>query len=159
MARQNAELVLAAAREELVKADGKASFLLATCGVVFGALLAAPPDGAWTPRVLATPANWVWWAGMAAASAGVGALVYTIYPRTGRQGTARISCFVDVLDAQDRDIIVAFSRTDLVLLLDQIRRISQIARRKYTGIKLAIWLLSAAALCCVAALLANRMFS
>jgi len=67
-----AETMLREAREELSRADGKSSLLLAAVGVVVGAVAAAVVAGEWSPFDLSPFIQWLWWAGN---GAGIGSLV------------------------------------------------------------------------------------
>jgi MFS family permease len=73
--------LLADTREELTRADSKASLLLAAAGVILGALIAGLAGSNWTPLDLDSRIQWIWWLGVAAAAAGVLAIAASVYPR------------------------------------------------------------------------------
>jgi hypothetical protein len=63
--------MLVEAREELNRADGKASIPLAAFGVAAGVFAAAILGGDWTPRDLNRPWEAIWWVGCAIFAAAV----------------------------------------------------------------------------------------
>jgi len=73
--------LLADTREELTRADSKASLLLAAVGVILGALIAGLAGSNWTPLALDSRIQWAWWLGVAAAVAGVLSIAASVYPR------------------------------------------------------------------------------
>src|SRR4051794_39744612 len=73
--------LLAETREELTRADSKASLLFAAFGVVLGALLAGVISHKWQPADLAPVATVVFWFGAALAVGGVLGLGYAVWPR------------------------------------------------------------------------------
>jgi hypothetical protein len=60
-------------REELGRADGKASILLSAVGVVVSVLLAGAISRDWNPTQLAS-CEWLWWLGTLSGTAAIGAL-------------------------------------------------------------------------------------
>jgi hypothetical protein len=72
--------LLTDARDELNRADSKASLMLAAIGVIIGALIAGLAGSKWTPMTLDASAQAVWWAGVAAAAAGVFWIAASVYP-------------------------------------------------------------------------------
>lgn len=163
-AAEHAKVVLAAAREELTRADGKASVLLASAGVVIGALTAALLAGTWDPSDLWNGIEWVWWVGVASAAVAVGALGYAVYPRTTYRGTipGTIAYFGDVVATPRRRLEARLQSTGAnghVALLDQLVAVSVIVDRKYRALQLALWCLAVAGLACVSAVLVSRIAS
>lgn len=76
------EALLAETREELQKADAKASILLAATGIAFSALLAAAGAGTWSPEKLHHgDARLAIWCSLALALAGVCILGGAVIPR------------------------------------------------------------------------------
>lgn len=77
-----AEVLLKETREEVVRADAKASMLFGVGGVAFGVITAAllSQDG-WEPGDLAGYWDKAWWAGAAAALAALVLLGTAVYPR------------------------------------------------------------------------------
>lgn len=74
--------ILREAREELARADGKASILLAAIGVVIGAIFAAILGGSWRPHHLDNNIEWLWWVGAVVGLAGATVFGSAVFPRT-----------------------------------------------------------------------------
>lgn len=137
-------------RQELDRADAKATTLLAGLGVGVGAALAGIFAGAWSPRDLLILGAIGWWIGSATALMGVLQLVYAVYPRTtppveGRPVPA--AYYGDIVDAHDKkmdvsDKIRQAGAREFDALADQILQISLIVRKKYKGIRRGIWWVS-----------------
>lgn len=154
--------LLAEIREEVDRADKKAQTLLAGSGVAIGALLAGLIAGRWSPFELANSVEWLWWAGVIAASGGVSILALAVYPRTRRRGPEKpmtISYFGDVAKfattAELKKALTRSSTASLDRLADQIRQVSFIVNRKYRLIQKGIWLLLLAATFCSTSVLIN----
>src|SRR5215216_5048493 len=73
--------LLAESREELARADGKASMLLSALGVAVGVIAAALLAGGWSPDRLDHGYRIVWWAGLGFAAGGSLALCLAVWPR------------------------------------------------------------------------------
>lgn len=92
-----AKLLLSETREELTRADGKASLLLAALGIGLSAILGAILAGSWTPFVLLRPYEAIWWAGSAFAGVSLLCLCLAIFPKIAhKSGTGAITYFGDV---------------------------------------------------------------
>ncbi|MHC6592509.1 Pycsar system effector family protein [Arthrobacter sp. C152] len=143
--------LLTETREELVRADNKASILLAASGVALGALLAAILGGDWTPFQLDVRIQWLWWVGSASAAVAVYWLGSAVYPRIRAKGPRPevVAYYGDVVDARDRErvaeLIEASSINPKDRFLDQIIQISNTVQTKYLAIRKAMWYLSLAA--------------
>lgn len=157
------EWLLKDAREELVRADNKASLLLSATGVGVGALLAALLARAWAPSSLVGVAQWMWWLGAMGIAFAVCQLGVAVYPRT----TARSRHAADVV-AYYADV-VRIGRTGLAdhvskeatedALLDQLSSISEIVFTKYRLIQRALWGLALGALIILTSLGTNSVLS
>ncbi len=78
--------ILLAARDELVRADAKATTLFATSGVAVGAVLTGLLSGQWSPsRIHGGLAQGIWWLGAAAAGVALVCLAAAMHPRTRRR--------------------------------------------------------------------------
>jgi hypothetical protein len=76
------EALLSETREELQRADAKASILLAATGIAFSALLAAAGAGTWTPEKLQHgDARLAVWCSLALGLVGIGVLGSAVKPR------------------------------------------------------------------------------
>lgn len=147
VARQYAMSLLSEARDELTRADLKASILLAASGVGASSILAGMISSTWSPLLLRTPWNLIWILGACLGLAGIGALAWAIYPRTsrGRDDEGQLFYFrqaagvrsVEELTAELRkSSLDAFRRS-----ADQLWRVSQVVSSKYRGVRVGIWLL------------------
>lgn len=76
------QVLLSEAREELGRADGKVSVLLATVGVAASVVAGAIVAGRWSPAHLVIWAQALWWLGVAATAVGIAALASALVPRT-----------------------------------------------------------------------------
>jgi len=84
------EALLAETREELQKADTKASILLAASGIALSALGAAIGAGTWSPsRLTHHDAQWCVWAAIIVATAGLCFLGAAVLPRLRPREMAR----------------------------------------------------------------------
>ncbi|MCX4235794.1 Pycsar system effector family protein [Streptomyces ortus] len=96
---RDAQLVrtlLAEAREELLKADNKAGFLLASMGAALTALLGVILGGAIEPRGYAVVSQILLWAGCVTCFVSLVQLGLAVTPRVGRPHHARAHYFGDV---------------------------------------------------------------
>ena len=73
--------LLAESREELARADGKASMLLSALGVIVGVIAAALLAGDWSLDRLDHPYRIIWWVGLGLTAAGSLALCLAVWPR------------------------------------------------------------------------------
>lgn len=137
--------LLVEVREELARADTKASILLAVVAIVLGFAASNPPTAAPAPGVvLATLWLWTWWAGLALTLCGTGLLISAVYPRTGHARTpaGRVYFFGDAKPFTDREAlreaVEATSRGELDRVVDQLFVLSASVARKDRLIQLAI---------------------
>jgi|KBSSwiStaDraftv2_1062776.scaffolds.fasta_scaffold737861_2 hypothetical protein len=150
--------VLAATREELVRADAKATTLFATTGVAVGALLSGLLSGQWSPlRLQAGAPAWLWWAGAAATVAALTALAGAMYPRTrrSRARTDVAAYFGDVVRIGRDELDRALAVPDTAVVVDQVYEISVIVARKYALIKMALVLTALSVALFITAVLLN----
>lgn len=150
-----ARLLLRETREELNRADGKASILLAAAGVVVGALLAAAFAGRWHPLHLEPQARALSVLAMMAAAYAVGRLGLAVWPSIvhpkdgallfwghalSESGDSRGE-HLDHLRAQ----IMKEARDPLARAVDQLHVVGTIVDRKYGHIRHALVALGMAA--------------
>jgi Pycsar effector protein len=139
-------------REELVRADGKASILLAAAMIVLGALLAAVVAGDWSPsQMSSTFWEMICWAGILAGLAGVAALGAAVFPRVKHSenkdsvrffgDAARMRSAEDLHRSVKQDVAAGVDRT-----ADQLLQISKIVTKKYRLIQAALVLFAIGAL-------------
>lgn len=155
--------LLTATREELVRADNKASLLLAAAGVAVGATVAGLISRDWSPFTLENRIEWLWWLGAGSAVYGLWCLGSAVYPRTRRRGAAPgvIAYFEDVNAYAGRpraELVAALDRTaerEQDRWIDQLVQVSDIARLKYNRLAQAMWALPIAAVLCTASVIGN----
>jgi hypothetical protein len=142
-----AERVLAWGREELTRADTKASILLAGSVAVIAAVVAGVVAGGWTPTELTRWRELVWWAATVAAGLAVLLLAAAIYPRTMRRNgrPQAIAYYGDVVALKDRNelrtALERSARRDMDRLIDQVYQVSRIVKRKYRLLASGMWVL------------------
>lgn len=145
------------AREELTRADGKATTLLSVVGLILGALLAGSIAGDVDPRHLDNRIELLFWAGCCFGLASAGLLIDAVIPRT-KHPTDRehlryfghVVAFSTVaelrraLERVDRE----YERT-----IDQVHVLSGIVQAKYERIRRALHSFVIGAVLVVAAIL------
>jgi hypothetical protein len=134
--------LLSNAREEIGRADAKASILLAASGVVTGALLAGLIAGTWTPLRMHVAAQWLWWLGTGEAAVGIWCLAWAVYPRNPRRDSGHpwaVGYYGDVVGfhttAQLVTALHLSAETNTERVADQLRHVSRIVSRKYRLIR------------------------
>lgn len=155
-----ARTILQEAREELARADGKASILLAAIGVIIGAIMAAVLGGAWHPHDLTNNIEWLWWVGTTLGLAGATAFGSAVFPRTTYRSKRRppgiVAYFGDVVGLSELQLKQRLAETANkadTATLDQVRAISSVVDKKYRAIQVGIICIAAAGLCWVIAVL------
>ncbi|WP_371555286.1 DUF5706 domain-containing protein [Streptomyces longwoodensis] len=153
--------LLATTREEVLRADGKASLLLATAGIALGAIVSAILSGDWTPFELANSVEWIWWIGVGASVFGVVLLGCAVHPRVNRGHDAPdylVAYFGDIagrpraeLEQRIRDTL----REAKEAPIDQLYRVANIAHKKYRLIRVALWALAISMVLCPSSLILN----
>jgi len=154
--------LLSGAREEIDRADAKASILLAASGVAAGALVAGLTAGTWTPLKLQVATQWIWWLGVAESAVGIGCLALAVYPRERKNdsGVPRtVLYYGDVLAYRTTaQLVTALNRsaeTKIERIADQLRHVSWIVDHKYRLIRWGMRALFLAAVTIAAALVIN----
>ncbi|WP_223246548.1 Pycsar system effector family protein [Curtobacterium sp. ER1/6] len=128
--------------------------LLAATGVAVGAVSTAILAGSWSPNSLTFLGAHLWWTGVVAASVGIAALGYSVFPRTKRSGPAEGPIFgyyadmANITSDELASLIRAAGKNLDDRLVDQLGQISKIVVRNYRGVRLALWSLAIAALLC-----------
>jgi MFS family permease len=139
--------LLAESRDELERADGKASMLLAAVAVVLGVLGAALLAGDWSPSRLDTGFRVLWWIGVVIAFAGVLALCMAVWPRVKHRLEPGSSLYYDqiALLGTVEKVREAIARADAEeRTVSQLLVISKIARGKYLWLRWGMRLLGIA---------------
>jgi pycsar effector protein len=154
--------LLSNAREEIDRADAKASILLAASGVASGALLAGLIAGSWTPLKLQAAVQWAWWLGLAESATAIWCLALAVYPRErksdpGIAGT--VAYYGDILAYPTNvQLVAALHRSadaNIDRIADQLRNISSIVSHKYRLIRWGMRGLFLSAVTITAALVIN----
>ena len=153
--------ILAESREELARADGKASTLLAAASLIAGVVLTAILAGDWRPSDLAVCAQVGWWAGTLSGGVGIVALATAVYPRAKYRGARPprvIAYFGDVaitpVGQLEERLRETASNNDAVI--DQMKAIAWVVDRKYRGIQISLWAFALSALLCVGSVVLDR---
>lgn len=151
--------LLAESRDELARADGKASMLLSALGVVVGIIAAALLAGDWSTNRLAHSYRIVWWVGLGFTAAGSLALCLAVWPRIRHRLPGPSATYFDeiaLLGSVDK-VKAALASTDAAeRTLTQLVAISRIARRKYVLIRWSMCLLGIAIVLVLIAVIAGR---
>ena len=135
--------MLEEARQEVGVADSKASILLATLGIGFGALLAGLISSSWTPDKLNGVGCICWWIGAFLALTSVSAAGSSIWPRYRRSAeafhffywgnVAPYRSLETFKQALDRDVVTQDERVE-----HQLWNLSRLVDRKYWSVRAAI---------------------
>jgi Family of unknown function (DUF5706) len=156
--------LLGNAREEISRADAKASILLAASGVAAGALLAGLIAGSWTPAELRPAIQWAWWLGVAESAIGICCLAWAVYPRERKNDSGlpwTVVYYGDVVAyPTTADLVAALNRsaeTNIERIADQLRHVSWIVCHKYRLLRWGMRGLFLAAVTITAAMMINLL--
>lgn len=149
-------------REEIGRADAKASTLLGAVVIVLGVFAAGALAGTWSPLTLTPASATAWWTGVILAGVGVGFLCACIYPNVGNQLTKNVLGFfghVYLYSTRDEPIAALREHGEqpLARLGDQLFVLSRITRRKYRLMRWAIWCLASSVSLVAIALVVNHV--
>jgi len=154
--------LLSNAREEIDRADAKASILLAASGVASGALLAGLIAGSWTPLRLQAAVQWAWWLGLAESAIAICCLALAVYPRERKRDpgiAGTVAYYGDVLAYPTNvQLVAALHRSaeaNIDRIADQLRNISSIVSHKYRLIRWGMRGLFSSALTITAVMVIN----
>jgi MFS family permease len=144
-----AKLLLAESREELTRADAKASLFLAALGIGLSAILGAILAGTWTPFILARPWEAIWWVGATFAGIGVFCLAVAVWPKVRhKSGPSGVTYFGEVAAFETvAELTAALKRTTTEPVARTVLQLHVIARRadhKYAFIRYALIMLGLA---------------
>lgn len=160
--KEYVEGLLKETREELVRADGKASLLFAASGVALGAILAGVINGKWAPGDLAGWATVVFGAGAAFYVGALCALGYSVWPRVRREDETRpADYFGDIVNYRRIENRPALRKAlergaeNPERAISQLVTISVIVWKKYVGIRVALRLFAVSLALCAGAVLAG----
>jgi hypothetical protein len=154
-----AKNLYASTREEITRADAKATTLLGVASLLLGLLIAGAIAGDLDPRQLPVVAEGFFWAGSCCGIGSVVALCYSVFPRIDHDKTAwQVRYFGHVLRLKNREeLSAALERNDdeFDQHVDQIYVLSDTVQKKYRGIQWAMWLMAAAVVVCVGSVLVD----
>jgi MFS family permease len=156
-----AKLLLAESREELTRADGKASLLLAALGIGLSAILGAMLGGDWTPFVLVSPWELIWWVGAGLAGVSLISLCVAVWPRvTHDSGQSGVTYFGEAARFETvGELTAALKRTEtdpVARTVLQLHVISRRADQKYAAIRVGLVVLGLAIALTLAAVLGDH---
>lgn len=140
-ARKLAHQMLAETRDEVTRADNKASLLLTGVGVIAGVIAAAALGGDWRPSQLASFWEVVWWIGAALGVGCAGCLALAVIPRiTHKASGPTVGYFNDVallkgVDELEKALVLVDPDERVV---SQLFAVSGVARRKYIWVQRSI---------------------
>jgi hypothetical protein len=158
-ARDYAERLLAETREEIARADAKASILLGAGGVATS-IASTALFGGWNPARLKPWGTSVWWIGASLAGCALLCLGSAVYPRTGavsprgRQSHQReprpVHYFVQLAGCEDlataRRAIEAAAIDSVNRAVEQAWSLSKLVMTKYRLTRAALWLYATSAM-------------
>ncbi|MEU7636232.1 Pycsar system effector family protein [Streptomyces sp. NPDC039016] len=131
-----ARLLVTETREEMVKADQKAGFLLSVLGLAVTALLGAVSAGAVAPLRFGLVAQMCFWSGCAALPPSLCLLGLVIVPRTAAARRYRVHYFGDAAGSTSARLSSAVRRTDPVERdVSQFAELSRVVATKYRWIR------------------------
>jgi MFS family permease len=149
------------AREELARADSKATTLLSVTGLIIGALLAGAIAGNWNPERLDNAVEWAFWVGLAAIGAAEGSLCLAVLPRVQHEKTKEtLRYFGHVVQFESRaELAAALAAADDEedRQIDQVYKLSEIVDRKYRYVWFGLVASFGGALLCGAAVLVDQL--
>jgi hypothetical protein len=157
--------LLANTRDELNRADSKASLLLAAVGVIIGALIAGLTGSEWTPATLGSGEQGLWWAGLGFAAIGVFCIAASVYPRIHQPGDMHPGLptyYGDVAAYRHIDDFrkaIGQAPDARERLINQIYVISIIVQRKYVLLRRGLLSLLVAIIACGLAIGINALLS
>jgi hypothetical protein len=150
LSETHASSLLSEAREELDRADSKASIILAAVGVAAGLLFSNAIGGSWKPNALPPLARSIWWATSVVGVVGVLCLGRAVFPVTRRRDgpAGSIRYFGDVAKlatpAEVRKMLPTAADDPLERTLDQVWILSRIVMEKYHYIRWGMCLVGVA---------------
>lgn len=150
-AHELAERLLIDTREDIGRADAKASMLFGIAGVVLGVLLAGIVAGDWSPVTKLGDGEPLWWIGSACAIGGLICLGLAVYPAIGHPAShkEKVAYFGHVasfggLDEFSSALAEYASKEHNDRAEDQVFQLSKIVLKKYKLVRAALILFALA---------------
>ncbi|MBQ1070425.1 Pycsar system effector family protein, partial [Micromonospora sp. D75] len=130
------ERLLTEAREELRRADAKATQWLGLFGGALLALATGLVGASWSPHRLTGTAVWTWWTGCLAAALALAAVMMALLPRTGGDPELRLVAYFGhvhrLRDPEEvRRHVERAAHDTMPSLISQLCWISRLAMTKY----------------------------
>ncbi|MFY1626901.1 Pycsar system effector family protein [Micromonospora sp. WMMD723] len=152
------ERLIAEARDELRRADAKASQWLTMSGGVVLAMLTVLTGTRWSPGQLTGAAAWAWWSGCACAAAALFALAMALLPRTaGAAEVRQVAYFGHVHRLRDPALVRRYveraAQDTMPGLISQLCWLSRLVMTKYRWVRAGTVLVTLAAALVALALL------
>ncbi len=140
--------MLTEAKDEIDRADQKASLLIGGLGITFSIVLSGMIGGDWSPALLSTPGLIAWAVGIVIASASLVSAALAVWPRLTRTpGSGAITYWGQVRDrASPADVQSALAERGLhppERSYQQLLVLSALVQRKYRAIRAAMVLAGA----------------
>jgi MFS family permease len=158
-----AEVLNTETREEIIRADGKATTLMSVLGLILGALLAGAVAGSFSPQPLHDSVEWIFWIGVSFAFAAEAALCSAVWPRLyALRPKENLRFFGHVAQFESTESLhLALQNVDSNYdrLVDQVYALSKIIVRKYQLVRSALFLLSLSISCCTVSMVVNHYIS
>ncbi|MEV4845004.1 Pycsar system effector family protein [Micromonospora matsumotoense] len=153
-----AERLTVEARDELRRADAKASQWLTMSSGVALAMLTLLTGTRWSPRQLTGAAAWAWWSGCACAGVALFALAMALLPRTaGAAEVRQVAYFGHVHRLRDPALVRRYveraAQDTMPGLISQLCWLSRLVMIKYRWVRAGTVLISLAAALVALALL------
>ncbi|WP_236656199.1 Pycsar system effector family protein [Streptacidiphilus jiangxiensis] len=143
--------LLAETRDEIGRADSKASILLAVLGVSASGVIGLQSSASWSPHRLAAVGQLAWWCGLLALLTALAALLLAVLPRFSRNSWRPgrpLTHFQDIVDAADAGLLAqALAETEEkgeTALLLALAESSRIVARKHRCIRAGLTAFGAA---------------
>ncbi|MFE2386935.1 Pycsar system effector family protein [Streptomyces misionensis] len=151
--RHTAERLLGELRDEISRADAKASVLVAALGLAAGLFTGLVAGRNWSPGRLSVPATALWWAGAAGLALSLLALLLAVLPRyrAGSWAAGRPLCYFGDIHQAVREGRLAEALADTerdpgAALLAALAENSRIAASKHRWIRTGLVAFSAGVL-------------
>jgi hypothetical protein len=137
--------MLAEVREEIDRADQKASLLIGSLGIAFSIVLSGMIGGDWTPVTLSPFGATVWVVGVIAAAASVAAAASAVWPRLSRAPGADAITYWGQIRGLGSPAEVGRALAERGLhpperTYQQLLVLSAVVQRKYRAIRLSMML-------------------
>lgn len=158
------QTLLAETREEITRADHKASILFGVFGLMAGSVIYAFVWNRWTPFELSNAVEWLWWGGFGLGLIAVGHLGWALYPVVDHpEDRSKVAYFGHVAKFETlgdfRRALSDRQQSETERLQDQIWVLSRAVDRKYRYTRWAMVLFASGVVAMGAAVLIDMLAS